>query len=255
MKKTAVVLLAALFLMGWVYGFQQEEKAARSAQPRPELKTEIVTVKYFDAHWARDILRRYLSPFGKIQDMRQGNKIIIEDTPEFVKKALVMLEELDVKPVDLQFNVDLILGSTGQIPGQEPDKDLLSDPVIKELRSLMKYKFFKRVDSSIIKVQDNNRSRQRIGGNGMDLRMEVRPRHVKDEKGDSFQVELRLSKTMGINNEGQEIEMSLIDTTLSLKDGERTVVGVSKLSDMGDEKREENRDKALVLILSGKVLD
>ncbi|NIN93016.1 hypothetical protein GTO36_08580, partial [bacterium] len=52
------------------------------------------------------------------------------------------------------------------------------------------------------------------------------------------------SKGVGIP-EKKERERVLIGTTLTVKSGERTVVGVSKL---------DGGDKALILILSGKVI-
>ena len=103
----------------------------------------------------------------------------------------------------------------------------------------------KRLDSSIIKVQDNKRSSQRMGGDGMSFLLRMEPRLIKEEKANTLQVELRLSQRQGINKEGNEISSTLIDTTLALKSGERTVVGVSRLN---------GGDKALILILSGKVI-
>ena len=66
---------------------------------------------------------------------------------------------------------------------------------------------------------------------------------------DSFETLLhpyrQLILNIGYRMTGKEISLTLIDTTLHLKSGERTVVGVSKL---------DNGGKALILILSGKVI-
>jgi len=156
-----------------------------------------------------------------------------------------MLKEIDVKPVDLQFNVELILGSMKLDEKKDLDKELMSDPVIKELRNLLKYRSFKRLDYTIIKIQDNSSSSQRMGSGEISLRLQMRPRYIKEEKVDTFQVELELRQQRGINREGKEITTVLIETTLTLKSGERTVVGVSKL---------DGGDKALILIISGKVI-
>jgi hypothetical protein len=117
--------------------------------------------------------------------------------------------------------------------------------VIKELNSLLKYKSFKRLDSSIIKVQDNTSSSQRIGGSDISLQLEIRPRFIKEEKAEAVLVELGLSQSKGLTSEGKERTYTLLRTTLTLKSGERTVVGVSKL---------DGGDKALILIISGKVI-
>lgn len=250
MKKLFTILTVFALCAGMVFGLQENQKQKEEMQLKQQLesrklRTEIVTVKYINANWAMGLLRHYVSRYGKIQNMPRSNKIIIEDTPEIVEKILTILNELDVRPLDMQFSVDLILGTADSGAAEDLSKDLKADPVIKELRSLMKYRSFRALDSSIIKVQDNSRSYQRIGGNGMDLKLQLSPRYIQEQKGDSFQVELRLSKVQGIDKEGKEVSTTLIDTTLSLKSGERTVVGVSKL---------DGGDKALILILSGKVL-
>jgi hypothetical protein len=247
MKKTLIILLAFFFLTGMSLNLYSQQAA------KPELRKEIVQVKYLTADRAERLLRPYLTRvmpgglFGQIQELPERNAIIIEDTPEVVEKLLSMLKELDVKPFDLQFTADVILGSLGTSLGTTGDelKELMSDPVIRELNSLLKYKSFKRLDTSIIKVQDNTRAYQRIGGGGMSLQLGIRPRFIKEEKADAFLVELDLSQSKGLTSEGKERTSNLLSTTLSLKSGERTVVGVSKL-DGGDE--------ALILILSGKII-
>jgi len=249
MRKTSIILLAFFFLTGMSLSLYGQQQA------KPEMKKEIVLVKYLSARRAALLLNPYLSRnmpgglYGKIQDLPERNALIIEDTPEQVEKLLSMLKELDVKPLDLQFTADVILGSldTSLVAAGDELKELMSDPVIRELNSLLRYKSFKRLDSSIIKVQDNTSSTQRIGGGGISLQLRISPRFIKEEKADMFLIELSLSKPSGIYSaEGKEGPPStLIDTTLSMKSGERTVVGVSKL---------DGGDKALILILYGKVI-
>jgi hypothetical protein len=241
MKKISIILFAFFFLTGMSLSLYCQQAT------KPELKKEIVQVKYFRTYRAAELLRPYASQYGKIQVLDERNALIIEDTSEQVEKLLSMLKELDVKPLDLQFTADLILGSLETFLGATGDevKELMSDPVIKELNSLLKYKSFKRLDSSIIKVQDNTRAYQRIGGSGISLQLGIRPRFIKEEKADAFLVELNLSQSKGMWTEGKEATSNLLSTTLTLKSGERTVVGVSKL---------DGGDKALILILSGKVI-
>jgi len=238
MKKLAIISLV-LFLLAGMNGYLY------SSPEKTELRKEIVTVKYIETRAAYDILGKFLSPKGTIQPVRRENKLIIEDLPEVVEKLLSMLKEIDVKPVDLQLNVELILGSMTLKEKTDLDKELMSDPVMKELGNLLKYKSFKRLDSAIIKIQDNRYSSQRMGGEGISLKLDMRPRYIKEEKGDTFQVELGLRQHRGFNAEGKEITIVLIDTTLTLKSGQRTVVGVSKL---------DGGDKALILIISGKII-
>jgi hypothetical protein len=84
-----------------------------------------------------------------------------------------------------------------------------------------------------------------MGGDNLMFRMQLRPRYIKEDKGDSIQVELYLLQDTGSDSEGKRRSIRLVETTLSIKSGERTVVGVSKLN---------GGDKALIHILSGSVV-
>ncbi len=225
-------------LCGSVLGFQR-------SQERGETKTEIVTIKYIDVKWAEDLLNPYTSRLGRIRRLHDGNKLVIEDTPENVEKILAILKEIDIKPLDLQFHVDLILGSTSSQSEEGFDRELKSDPLMKELSQLLQYRSFKRLDTALIKVQDNQWSLQRLGGDHLMFQLQLRPRYVKEDKADSIWVGMTLSQDMGLNAEGKQRSIRLIETSLSVKSGERTVVGVSKLN---------GGDKALILILSGSVV-
>ncbi len=155
-RKTIIILTCVFFLGSTIYLY--------SSQERPELKTQIVSVKYTNVNWIAGLLKKYTSPFGRISNLPRGNRLIIEDTPAMVEKILSILKEIDVKPLDLQFQIELLLASTASDKKAALDPELKSDRVIKELQSLLKYESFKRLDAAVIKVQDNSDSRQRLGG-------------------------------------------------------------------------------------------
>lgn len=242
-KVSKSLIFSLALLLGLVVSTGMLSGQEQRASVKPELIQKIIEVKYLDYNFLGGLLRTYKSPWGKVSQMPRDNRVIIEDTPETVAKLLEMIKELDVRPLDLQFNMDLIVASLDPEAGIH--KELRNDKVIKEMQSMLKYRSFDLLDTTLIKVQDQAESNQRLGGEGMSFRLRLRPRHVKDDRGDSFNIELSLYRMMGINNEGKEMSSNLVSTTLTLKSGERTVVGVSKL---------DGGDKALVLILSGKVL-
>ena len=242
--RKAAIFFVVLFLLG---GVVPVLNAQQNTVPS-NLRKEIVKVNYIEARSAYSILMPYMSRNGKLQLVRESNMLIIEDIPEITEKILSILKEIDVKPLDLQFTVDLILGSMSRDPNADPlyetsSRDLKSDPLIKELSKLLMYESFRRLDSTLINVQDNSRSTQMLGGEGMSFRLDLQPRYIKEEKGDSIRVELNLSSRQ-YKKDGSPLSLTLIDTTLSLQSGDRSVVGVSKLN---------GGDKALILILSGVV--
>lgn len=242
--RKAAIFFVVLFLLG---GVVPVLNAQQNTVPS-NLRKEIVKVNYIEARSAYSILMPYMSRNGKLQLVRESNMLIIEDIPEITEKILSILKEIDVKPLDLQFTVDLILGSMSRDPNADSlyetsSRDLKSDPLIKELSKLLMYESFRRLDSTLINVQDNSRSTQMLGGEGMSFRLDLQPRYIKEEKGDSIRVELSLSSRQ-YKKDGSPLSLTLIDTTLSLQSGDRSVVGVSKLN---------GGDKALILILSGVV--
>jgi len=235
----------------------QASPAAQQPPTAPEpvqMRKEVVKVNYIEAQEAFQILMAYKSARGRIQIQRNRNILIIEDTPDFVDKLLSILKELDVRPLDLMFTVDVIMGSMEEKGGEKIPG---SDKLLKELKSLLRYEHFARLDTSLIKVQDNGRTSQRMGGQGIGLLLELYPRHVSDGAQDGFQVELSLRQTTrqfsrpGEDGKPQymgtplEKSMSLLQTSLMLKDGERSVVGVSKLN---------GGDTALIMVIEGKVI-
>jgi len=234
----------------------------------PELRKELVKLKYVRARDVREILYGYLSQYGRLTSNDELNIVSIQDIPEIVDKVLSVIKEIDIKPVDLLFTVDLILGSTGleevselarviKEKPSETDKKLESDPLIKELKSLLGYTQYKKLGSSVIRVQDNGRSEQRLGVPGLDLELRIAPRYVREEKEDTFQLQLQLTQYIGDKGQvagpppslqegvGAPRAVRLIDTPLTIKSGERTVVGVSKL---------DGGDKGLILIISGRTI-
>ncbi len=221
---------------------------------KPEMKKEFVKLKYIKAEQVQVLLRGFQSQYGRIFVNDELNVVTIQDIPEIIDKMLSLIKELDVKPVDILFTVDLILGSMN--PGQEKtqDKKLASDPVIKELKRVLNYKYFKRIDTSLLRVQDGRYSEQRMGGGGLDLELRLTPRHVKEEREDTFQLGVRLRQRIkaqkektakGIVTLSEARGLDIISTTLTIKSGERTVIGVSRL---------DGGDKALILIISGKIV-
>lgn len=250
MKKSMTGLLVFFFLTG----IALNAYAQADQDKTPEMKKEFVKLKYIKARQVQELLRGFRSPYGRIFINDELDVVTIQDVPGIIDKMLSFIKELDVKPVDILFTVDLILGA--MTPGQEKtqDRKLESDPVIKELKRLLNYKYFKRVGTSFIRVQDGRYSEQRIGGDGLDFKLWLNPRYVKEEKRDTFQLGVRLRQYIKqwskktAEEFAQAIkasELDLISTTLTIKSGERTVIGVSRL---------DGGDKALILIISGKVI-
>lgn len=235
MKKSLITLLVFFILTAGAMNIFSAQEFVKT----PETKKEMVKVKYIKAHQAHQLLKAYSSPYGRITFDSSLGIITIKDIPEIVDKMLSVLKEIDVRPVDLEFMVDLFLVSISEGIEKVAVISKTRDPIIKELKTLLKLESFELLDKSFARVQENERVEMLIGSKGINLELRLEPRYIKEEKGDIIQVEMRLMQRK-VNK-----EINLIRTALSIRSGERTIVGVSKL---------DGGEKALVLVLSGKII-
>ena len=239
MKKVfciSVILALSFVLLG--AGLGQENK--------PKMRQEIVKLKYIDKGEILNVLYTFLSNNGKIMPSPTSGLLTISDYPENVEKVLAVIRELDVKPVDIQFTIQLVLASTKDDPGKSEEL-IKDDPLIKELRSLLNFKFFYPLDSSFIRALDRAYSEVTMGREA-ELLLDLRPKYIKEDKEDLIQVEARLRKRefMPKGQGAGEMELiSLLTSNFTMKSGEKTVVGVSKL---------DGGDKGLILIITGKIV-
>jgi len=243
MKKAlwiSALLAFSLVLTG--AGFGQENK--------PKMRQEIVKLKYIDKEEILNVLYTFLSNAGKISPSPRSGLLTVSDTPENVEKILEVIRQLDVKPVDIQFTIQLILASAKDEPGKS-DEMIKDDPLIKELRSLLNFKSFYPLDSAFIRALDREFSEVTMGREA-ELRLALRPKYIKEEKEDLIQVEARLQKIIpavpapgATQTQNPYTSIALLTSNFTMKSGEKTVVGVSKL---------DGGDKGLILIITGKII-
>jgi type II secretory pathway component GspD/PulD (secretin) len=236
MKKWSWILaFVVTFFLVLFLGFSQEAK--------PKMQQEIVKLKYIDKNEILSVLYTFASRDGRISPSPESGLITISDYPENVEKILEVIRRLDVKPADIQFTIQLVLGSA--VGEEKSDEALQADPIIKELKSLLKYKSFSLLDTSFVRAIDRENSQVTMGKDA-DLRLELRPKYIKEEKEDLIQVETRLYKMQGfMQGQANQLSTSLLSSNFTMKSGDKTVVGVSKM---------DGGDKGLILIITGKVV-
>jgi len=241
------MLAFALSIAGPVLAEQtpQDEKAKTK-----NLRKEIVKLKYVRAQDVYMILQTYVSRDGYIRFQNEMPYLLtIGDTPENVDKILAVIREIDIKPADVLFTVQLILGSETDA---QTDAELQSDPIIKELRKLLRYKGYTLLDSTLVRVINRERASVVLGPKA-EFEFALQPDVAGDAKAPVIKTEVRLRQVIraaiqesATMKAAQAIVTTLIESTLNIKSGDRTVVGVSKL---------DGGDKGLILIISGKIVD
>jgi hypothetical protein len=242
-----VVLACALTIAGPALA---EDAAQDQKAETKTLRKEIVKLKYVRAQDIQNLLYAYVSRDGHMQSNPNMPTVLsVSDTPDNVEKILAAVREIDVKPADVLYTVQLVLGSEADAA---TDAELQNDPVIKELRKLLRYKGYTLLDSSFIRVV-NRESASVILGQKAEFEFALKPDVAGDAKAPVIKTEVRLVQVIRATTPetatmkaAQPIVNTLIETSLNIKSGDRTVVGVSKL---------DGGDKGLILIISGKIVD
>jgi hypothetical protein len=249
MKRKGILLLAALFILVLAAAAYAEDGQVKSDTP---LRKEIVKLKFVRGQDAYQLLQAYRSaprvnfPGGTIttaQDANRNEIVVLSDTPEVVEKMLSLIKEIDVRPADMQFMVQIVLGS--EAAEDKGDEALKNDPVIRELRGVLKYKSFAALDGTVLRVIEGEQAEAKVGTKG-ELTLRLRPKLIRDGTVEMIKADIEFFRPTVVtsqNNVQQIFNNDLVRTTLMLKPGEKTVVGVSK----------SDADKGLILIISGKV--
>ena len=205
------------------------------------LKKEIVKLKYTKASEVYDLLIPFRSKKGHILYSKKLNMITISDYPKNVERMLEVIKQCDVKPKQIEFKIWLIVAEIREKPKSVKIPAIAK--VVKELESFLKYNYYQLLDSSYLKTSEGSYSYLKLGGTfsfGLEF---GNLKFIRDKEGTiNFTVRLKKSKTI----EGKVYTDYLITSNLTLKNGETTVVGVSKMN--GD-------NKGLILIITAKALD
>jgi hypothetical protein len=258
MKKKWIVLMISLFCLAMAAAAFAEDREDGQAKTAPSIRKEMVKLKYVRAQDAMQLLHAYKStsrafPDGTVfeasvrgaMDANHNEILILSDTPEVVEKMLALIKEIDVKPAEMQFMVQIILGS--ETAEDKGDDSLKNDPVIRELRGVLKYKSFAALDGTVLRVIEGERAEAKVGTRG-EYTLRLIPKLIRDGALETIKVDIEFFRITGSlisanPQDSRSITNNLVSTTLMLKPGEKTVVGVSK----------SDADKGLILILSGKV--
>jgi hypothetical protein len=250
MKKTMIALLALAFTLAIVAPALAEDPASGPQQAQKEeaknLRKELVRLKYVRADQIVNFLRSYTSRDGYVTTQNSLPFVLtIADTPENLEKVLAVVRELDVKPADVLYTVQLVLGSEADAA---TDADLRNDPIVKELGKLLRYKGYTLLDATFVRTVNMENAQVKFGPKA-EFSLELRPEVAGDAKTPVIKTDVRLTQIEQSGfYEGKPVTnvARLINSTLNVKSGERTVVGVSKL---------DGGDKGLILIISAKIVD
>lgn len=251
MKKTMIAVIVLAFTLALVGPALAEDSAVTGGQVVQKdisgtLRKEIVKLKYVRAQDIQAVLYSFVSREGHINfNPNMPMVLSVSDTPDNIDKILAAIRELDVKPADVLYTVQLVLGSEADAA---TDADLQNDPVIKEMRKLLRYKGYTLLDATFIRAVNQESAEVKFGPKA-EFEFAIKPNVAGDAKAPIIKTEVRLRRVeqLGFSADKPIVNVAtLIESTLNIKSGERTVVGVSKL---------DGGDKGLILIISAKIVE
>jgi hypothetical protein len=247
MKRTMIALFALAFSLAVVVPAFAEDPAAQAQNTEAKnLRKEIVKLKYVRAQDIQNLLYNYVSRDGHISfNPNMPTVMSVSDTPENVEKILAAIREIDLKPADVLYTVQLVLGSEADAA---TDAELKGDPIVKELGRLLRYKGYTLLDATLVRTVNMNNASVKFGPKA-EFTLELRPEVAGDAKLPLIKTDVRLTRIEqhGFAEDKPITSVArLIESTLNIKSGDRTVVGVSKL---------DGGDKGLILIISAKIVE
>lgn len=248
-----IFLVAAIFMF-WLNSFLKAAVTDEARQQEPKvLKQEVVKLRYTEAETLRKLLVPYFGPDTRLSADDKTNVLTLSDNPENLEKMLAVIRKIDVKPKDLVFTMQLIIASEAEGP---IDAELKNDPLIQDLQKLLRFRSYQLLDAALVRAVDRKDSSVSFGPNNL-FDIILRPEVAEDgpQSQIGLQVSLRQKKLESKLPDGKVVWTTitpasyLINSNLSLKSGERAVVGVSRLT----EQVADGNNKGLILIISGKI--
>lgn len=200
-----------------------------------EWQTKIVHLRHRSAQSMAELLRN-ISKFNALSN-REFNTVTLNGAPESIKTAEAIIEQYDTpaRQAELIFRV---IEASSAPEGPNDAADL----VPAELKTLLRYSRYKRLDSAIVRGVEGSHLRTTMAGNlRVDFEFRVRPESKPPL------IDLNLSVSGPPSSLGEKITQlpALLETSAALKDGETVVLGASKMREGAN---------ALIVLVTGKLL-
>jgi hypothetical protein len=230
-----------------------ERERQRDEPPPPGMKSRVFQIKHQDPENLVEALHPLTSgrPGWMMRENDSLRTLTVRDFPENIAAIEQAIKRLDVpapaKP-DVELRIHLLLGAPGPGPGQYPSE---LEPVIKQLLATLSYKSYYQVASVTQRIRAGG------GASGKGQLMLAPPVaenaghghfHYAVENltlipaatGPGNQVSLKRFK---LEVEGAGLGEAEVSTGLTLRDGERVVVGTGSL-----------RNRAMIVVVAAKLV-
>jgi hypothetical protein len=223
MKRTAVVLMMALFLV--------PTAMADTADVGKSLSVRTFTFKHKQAENAAGLIKSLMSADGTMSIQAKTNALVVTDEPENLKKIAAALAEFDLAPQPFQLTVHLI--SAGRVPGDRATRvpEELRD--IESKLAVLRYNSIDSVGSADVSGKEGEPGMVDLAAYRAEFQF-----GEYDPASDTIQIsDLKLSRRTG------DQLAPMLKTTLNLKLGQKVVMAIT---------RDAQSQRALMMVLSAK---
>ena len=261
MKAKTIICLSLLLLIPIISASAQtanedkkKEQAAASAQSDPQagMKARIFEIKYKNAESIADAIRALISRGGYINANRDLRTVTVRDFPENLAVIEEAIKRLDTpetpqqpRPARANFEVQLHLIATSKTPAEKGSLPAGLEPVIHQLQETLKYKGYRLITTILNRAEEYGK----VEGSGITDALFPLPSDsgrcfysyilggfniTTDAAGrESIQMNrfyFAVKTPIVIDGKGSiQYQDAKIETSLSLREGEKVVVGTANL--------------------------
>src|SRR2546425_2798883 len=229
----------------------QDSKPAPSPSEAPSvLKSKLIEVKHRDPRSLLDVLKLLGSPAGSISANPDFHTITVRDLPENIALIEDAIRRLDTpEPVrpDLEFRIHVLIASNAPSGQEELPADLRD--VVKQLQETLRYKSYGVMASAVHRTKEGNQGVSNKGvaesklfsinsqGNPIFYDYSIAPISLETSANapriiqiGTFRFSMRVPVNIGTQT---NYESTGFSTPVTVRDGEKVVVGTTTLGDKG----------------------
>ncbi len=249
--KTAIILFLLVAFVGLSAANAQDSKPTPSpSEARSNLRSKLIEVKNRDPRTLLDVLRLLGSPAGVISANQEFRTITVRDFPEnivLIEDAIRRLDTPEPARPDMEFRIHVLIASNAP-SGQEDLPPDLRD-VVKQLQETLRYKSYGVMASAVHRTKEGNQGVSNKGvaesklfsinsqGNPIFYDYSIAPISLETSANaprviqiGTFRFSMRVPVNIGTQT---NYESTGFSTPVTVRDGEKVVVGTTTLGDKG----------------------
>ena len=249
--KIAIILFLLIAFAGVSAANAQDSKPAPSpSDALSALKSKLLEVKHRDPRSLLDVLKLLGSPAGSISANSDFHTITVRDLPEniaLIEDAIRRLDTPEPARPDMEFRIHVLIASSAPSGQEELPADLRD--VVKQLQETLRYKSYAVMASAIHRTKEGGQGVYNKGvaesklfsinsqGNPIFYDYSIRPINLEASPSGArmiqignFTFNMRVPVNVGTQT---TYEPSGFSTPVTVRDGEKVVVGTTTMGDKG----------------------